>query len=90
MLLLISKDKPAPCCIAYNINVPLHSTLHCAEWFMCRVCFHIHLLKVGTFSVLIENPILSGGPMSMICDITNYMEAYPGPVFNLHKCDVET
>ena len=32
-------------------------------------CFHIHLLKVESFSVLIENQILRSGPMSMICDI---------------------
>ena len=37
-------------------------------------CFHIHLLKVESFSVLIENPFLKGGPTSMICDITTSLE----------------
>ena len=53
-------------------------------------CFHIHLLKVESFSELIENLIVRGGPTGMICDITNSLEANPGPVGNLHKYDVET
>ena len=52
-------------------------------------CFHIHLLKMESFSVFIENPILKGGPMSMICDVTKSLEASRGPVYNLKKCDVE-
>ena len=52
--------------------------------------FNIHLLKVESFSVLIENPVLRGGSMSMICDIATGLEANPGPIFNFHKCDVET
>ena len=46
-------------------------------------CFHIYLLKVESFSVLIENPILRGRPMSMICDITTSLEANLGPKFKL-------
>ena len=53
-------------------------------------CFHIHLLKVESFSVLIEKQILRGRPMGTICDITNSLAANPSPVCNLHKCDVET
>ena len=53
-------------------------------------CFHIHLLKVERFTVITENQILRGVPTIMICDITNSLEANPGPIFNLHKCDVET
>lgn len=37
--------------------------------------FHIHLLKVESLSVLTENLILNGGPMSMICDITDSLES---------------
>ena len=46
-------------------------------------CFHIHLLKVESFSALIENT-------SMICEITTSFEVYCSPVWNLGKCDVET
>jgi len=53
-------------------------------------CFHIRLLEVESFSVLIENLILRGGPMSTICDIPTSLEANPGPIFNLQKFDVET
>ena len=35
----------------------------------------------------LKNLILKGRPMS---DITTSLEVNPGPVFNLHKCDVET
>ena len=53
-------------------------------------CFHIQLLKVESFSVLTGNQILRGGPTRMIYDITTSLEANPGPIFNIHKCDVET
>ena len=53
----------------------------CAEFVFTFICIH--------FSVFIENQILRGGPMSMICDITTSLEANSGPVFNLHRCDVE-
>ena len=33
-------------------------------------CFHIHLLKVESFSELIENLILRGGTPKITCDIT--------------------
>lgn len=52
-------------------------------------CFHTHLMKVEKY-MLIENQALRGGPTSMICDITVSLEANSGPIFNLHKCDVET
>lgn len=51
--------------------------------------FHIHLLKVESFYVLIKNLIFRGEPTSMICDGTNSLEANPGPIVNLQKCDVE-
>ena len=59
---------------------------------MCRVCFHIHLLKVESFPVLIENLILRGLLASMICDITTSLEDNPGQLWSSvqHKCDVET
>lgn len=53
-------------------------------------CFYVHLVKVESLSALVENPILRGGAMGVICDITNSCEANPGPVLNLHECDVET
>lgn len=34
------------------------------------------------FSVNIEYLILRGQPLSMICDITNGLEANPGPLFS--------
>lgn len=36
-----------------------------------------------------ENLILRRGP-GMICNIINSLEASPGPMFSMHKCDVET
>jgi len=56
--------------------------------FTLEGCFHIYLLKVESFSDLIENLIFRGGPTSMICDITTRLEANHGPVCNLHKWDV--
>ena len=53
-------------------------------------CLHIHLLKSGKLEVFIEITILRGGPTSVICDNTNILEANPGPMCNLHKCNVET
>ena len=41
------------------------------------------ILSVGTFSVHTESLILGGGPSWTICDITNSLEADPGPVCNL-------
>lgn len=41
---------------------------------VCAVCFHVHLLKVESFSELIENLILRGGPTSMTCETTNSLE----------------
>lgn len=35
----------------------------------------MHLVKVETFSVLIDNLILRGGPTSMICKVTNNLDA---------------
>lgn len=37
--------------------------------------FHIHLLEVESFYVLIENSIFRCGPINMICDITNNFES---------------
>lgn len=36
-----------------------------------------------------ENLILQRGH-GMICNIINSLEASPGPMFSMHKCDVET
>lgn len=64
--------------------------LHCVGWRMCRVwhqkaVFHIHFWKQKLpLHVLTENHISRGWPTSMICTITS-----PGPVFSIHKCDVE-
>ena len=52
--------------------------------------FLIYLLKVERFSALIKNHILAGWPSCMICDITNSLEANPGPILSFNKCDVET
>lgn len=40
--------------------------------------------------MLIENLIFRGEPMNGFCDITTSLEVIPGPIFKLHKCDVET
>ena len=40
--------------------------------------------------MLIKKQILRDGPWSMIYDIITSLEANPGPIFNLHKCDMET
>ena len=41
---------------------------------MCRLCFHIHLLKVEGFPVLNLNLSLLHVPVSMIRDITTTLE----------------
>lgn len=33
--------------------------------------------------------LVGGGPTNMICDITNSLAAYPGPVFSVHICDLK-
>ena len=52
--------------------------------FTLEGCFQVEI-----FFVLIENQILRSRPASIICDITTSFEANSGPIFNLHKCDVE-
>lgn len=37
-----------------------------------------------------KNCILNGRPTSIICNITNVLAANPGPLFSIHKGDVET
>ena len=61
---------------------------HCVEWCMCTVL--LSLLKVNIFSALIKNQILRGAPISMICGITNSLEANPGRIFSISKRDMET
>lgn len=56
----------------------------CAVWHQ-KAVFHIHFWKQKLpLHVLTENHISRGWPTSMICTITS-----PGPVFSIHKCDVE-
>ena len=55
------------------------------EQFEIRRLFSHSLLKVYIFSVLTENLIFRCGPKIMICDITNYYEASPGPIFCINK-----
>ena len=49
-------------------------------------CSHIHC---SLFSGPKGNWIFGGRPTSMICDITNCLEADSCPIFSVHKCDVE-
>ena len=60
--------------------------LRCLEWcvqsFILDGCFRIHLSKV---SVFVYNPILGGGSSSMICDITNRLDANPGQTISWGK-----
>lgn len=56
--------------------------------------FHLHVVsRVSDFEAVIltfiENHILRGGPTSIIYDITNFFKANPGPMFSIHKYDVE-
>lgn len=37
-----------------------------------------------------KSDLKRAGPTSMICDITNRLEADPGPIFCIHKCDMKT
>ena len=52
-------------------------------------CFYIYLLKLESFSALVENPFLRGALTRMICDITNSLKASTCPTVNLQMCDVE-
>lgn len=49
-------------------------------------CFHIHLPKLKSLSVLIENLILIGWPTSTICDITTSL----GFCSNIQQTQVKT
>ena len=51
----------------------------CPEFETKRLFLH-SMLNVYIISVLNENQILRGGATSMICDITNSLEANSGPI----------
>ena len=53
-------------------------------------CFHIQLLKMEIFSVLIENLIFRGGLTSRICDIKVSLEANLVLIFNLRQYSTYT
>lgn len=69
--------------VMISLNVPLQSEPffflflqfkhHCVEWCMCRV---------EHYEVVFMN-FLRGGPMNIIGDITNSLEAN-GPIFRIH------
>lgn len=43
--------------------------------YVTECCFHVYLLTLK---------------LNLICDITTSLETNPGPVYNLHQCNVET
>lgn len=46
-------------------------------------CSHIYLLKVGSFSVLVENLNFKSGPTIMMCGITTSLGASPGLILSV-------
>lgn len=58
---------------------------HCVEWCMCK---SLSLEGCFPLSLLIETLILRGGSVGMIWDITNSLNANPGPISSKHLCEV--
>lgn len=84
--------KPNQCTVVLKSNlILLVPTVECLSFTVQSLtlqgCFHISLLNVYIFSVVIKNMICSR--TSMICDITNRLEADPGPIFSKHMRKLE-
>lgn len=79
--------------MCYNLLV---STVQCLSFTVLNGIYTVFetikvlsnsLPKVYIFSVVVQNLSLRGGPTSMICDITNTLEANHGPIFSIHNLE---
>lgn len=59
---------PTAGCLSFTVQMMYVQNLTLKD------CFHIHPLEEESFSELIENLLLRGGSMGMICDITTSLE----------------